>query len=94
MQMKGIFNDQQKIDPFGKALVEFAEKIDLGGEQEEGAEEGGGAKIDDRNVFYLPDELVNVAGGGPVDPSYPDPELLGKFDYREFESREDLFAYT
>ena len=73
------------LDVFAQKIETFLTKIDLGPPEEEvegsGAaeEEGGGVDIDQSNVFYIPDEIYTVAGGGSVDPSdiFSHPEMLG-----------------
>ena len=42
----------------------------------------------------MPEDLIDEAGGGPEDPHVPQPEKMGRFVYREFESIEELFEYT
>ena len=44
-------------------------KVDLGSDEEEAAEGEEEADAGDENIFTIPEELINEAGGGPVDPA-------------------------
>lgn len=48
----------------------------------------------DENAFVLPERLVDAAGGGPDSPHVPDPAVMGKFTYQEFETVDTLFEYV
>ena len=62
------------------------------GPTEEGAEEEEAEP--DPNLFTVDPDLVDEAGGGPVDPHAVDPTKMGLFTYVEFDTVDDLFEYT
>ena len=98
-QIKSIFYEQTSISTFADALAKFLEKVSIGGGSEEGEEEAEPEEAssladEDPNTFTVPPELVNEAGGAPESPHNPDPSVMGKFTYQEFESVEALFQYA
>ena len=77
--------------------VEFPGAEPAGDMAEVGAEGEAAAAADplaDPNVFTVDPDLLTTAGGAPPDPNAPDPAVMGRFDYWEFESVEELFEYT
>ena len=59
---------------------------------EEGDDDGGG--LDESNLFVIDPELLNTAGGGPVNANEVNSAVLGQFTYKEFETVDELFEYT
>ena len=45
-------------------------------------------------VWVIDPTLIDEAGGGPEVFSVIDVDVLGEFDYVEFDSQEDLFSYV
>ena len=58
---------------------------------EEGQEEEPAA---DSNIFTVPNDLLQAGGGGVEDPNEIIMENLGSFQFKEFASQEELFAYV
>ena len=67
-----------------EAEVEAVADLDVEGEKSERV-----ADAED-NLFIIDPELIDEAGGGPVDPHVVDTEKMGHFIYKEFESVEEL----
>ena len=100
-QLKGIKENLRGIKTFMQEMEAFFELANsaFGGnkEKEEEEEEKKGGMLgggEDNGGFKIPKNLNTMAGGPAPNPHPIDPEKLGDFKFREFDSEEDMFAYV
>ena len=100
--MKGIKENLRGIKTFMAEMEAFFELANSAfgadKEKEEAAEEeekkGGMMGGEDNGGFKIPKALNTMAGGPAPNPHPIDPDKLGHFTFREFDSEEDMFEYV